>query len=282
MTPPEQAARDIRLYVQRYDPEREGSRRWWQEYPLHVTAGMTVLEGLHAVKEEQDATICYRFSCRMGVCGSCGMLINGKLALACNTQILHVADRTLALAPMPNFDVVRDLVPDLGPLFEKHQSVEPYLQRPDLDELENPTGEFLQTKEQLDEYLQFSCCIRCGLCVASCPTVATDERYIGPMALAQAERYNTDRRDGGFHSRKHVVGATGGAFSCHYAGECSNVCPKGVDPARAIQRLKRDLVFDYLRLRRGREPSPVLGTPKDAQRRPEIPEAPPHSVESAP
>ncbi len=269
---------EITVYVDRYDPEREQSPRWRQEYALHVEPGMTVLDGLHTVKEAQDPTLCYRFSCRMGVCGSCGMLINGKLSLACNTQILEVTRRVLTVAPMPNFDIVRDLVPDLAGFFRKHDSVQPYLQREDEEELEGPTGEYFQAPEEVLRYLQFSYCIRCGLCVAACPTVATDDSYIGPMALAQAHRYDADTRDAGFHSRKQVVGAGGGAFSCHYAGECSNVCPKGVDPARAVQLLKRGLVLDYLRLLRRRDPSHVMGPDEHAQRLPDIPPPPPHTV----
>jgi len=274
----EHEPRDIIICIDRYDPEREESPCWRQQYTLHVEPGMTVLDGLHALKEMQDSTLCYRFSCRMAVCGSCGMLINGRPALACNTQILEVTKRVLTVAPMPNFDVVRDLVPDLRGFFERHRSVQPHLQRQDEQELENPTGEFFQSPEQLLNYLQFSYCIRCALCVSACPTVSTDDKYIGPMALSQAHRYNADSRDAGFHDRKEAVAGRGGAFSCHYAGECSNVCPKGVDPARAIQLLKRELVFDYLRLRRHREPSAVLEPPEDVERRPEIPEPPPHTV----
>ncbi|MFQ5809829.1 MAG: succinate dehydrogenase/fumarate reductase iron-sulfur subunit [Armatimonadota bacterium] len=276
----EHEPRDITVYIDRYDPERDEQPRWRQEYALHVAPGMTVLDGLHALKETSDSTICYRFSCRMAVCGSCGMMINGRPALACNTQILEVTDRVLTVAPMPNFDVVRDLVPDLGSFFQKHKSVLSHLRRPDEQELENPTGEYFQSPEQLLKYLQFSYCIRCALCVSACPTVATDDGYLGPMALAQAHRYSADSRDAGFDARKQVVSDRGGAFSCHYAGECSNVCPKGVDPARAIQLLKRDLVFDYLRVRRRREPSAVLGPPEHAERQPDVPEAPPHTVET--
>jgi len=270
---------EITVCIDRYDRERKGSPRWRQQYTLQVEPGMTVLDALHALKETQDATLCYRYSCRMAVCGSCAMLINGRPALACNTQIQEVAGRTLTLAPMPNFDVVRDLVPDLTRFFEKHRSVQPYLQREDQEELENPSGEYFQSLEQLVNYLQFSYCIRCGLCVSACPTVATSDQYIGPMALAQAHRYNADSRDGGFRSRKTVVDSSSGVFSCHYAGECSNVCPKGVDPARAIQLLKRELVLDYLRLRRPRRPSPLCGPPEHAARLPDIPEPPPRTVD---
>lgn len=270
-------ARSIVFVVERYDPQRERPR-WQQRYTLEVEPGMTVLDGLHALKETQDPTLCYRFSCRMAVCGSCGMLINGRPMLACNTQILEVANEVLTVAPMPNYNVIRDLVPDLTGFFDKHRSVQPYLQRPDAEEQESPTGEYFQTPEQLVRYLQFSYCIRCGLCVSACPTVATSDLYLGPMALGQAQRYNSDSRDGGFDQRKMVVDSAGGAFSCHYAGECSNVCPKGVDPARAIQILKRELVVDYLRLRRERAPAGLCGPPEKVERLPDIPEPPARTV----
>ncbi len=272
-----QEKREITVYIDRYDPERAENPRWRQKYTLLVEPGMTVLDGLHLLKETQDPTLSYRFSCRMAVCGSCGMLINGKPMLACNTQILQVADKVLTIAPMPNYDIIRDLVPDLTLFFEKHRSVQPYLQRRDVEELENPTGEYFQSPEQLVAYLQFSYCIRCGLCVSACPTVATFEEYLGPMALAQAFRYCADSRDEGFDSRKEVVDSPGGVFSCHYAGECSNVCPKGVDPARAIQLLKRELVLDYFRLRR-RIVAELCGPPEHAERRPDVPEPPPRTV----
>ena len=101
----------------------------------------------------------------------------------------------------------------------------------------------MQTPEELIGYLQFSYCIKCGLCMTACPTVATDTEYLGPMALTAAQRYNADSRDQGLVQRAGLLEAAGGAFHCHYAGECSRVCPKGVDPARAIQLLKRTLVF---------------------------------------
>ncbi len=226
----------------------------------------------------------------MGVCGSCGMLINGRPCLACNTQILEVtgsrevsdsqevSDSRLVLAPMPNYAVIKDLVPDLTSMFEKHASVRPYIQRKGAD---GDTAEFIQTPEELERYLQFTYCIRCGLCVSACPTVASDRAYLGPMPLAQAHRYNNDSRDEGFAERKGIAGSSAGAFRCHYAGECSNVCPKGVDPARAIQLLKRDLVFSYLKLLK-RRPCAELskGPPPDARRRPDIPQAPPYTVKA--
>lgn len=268
-------ARDILFHVRRFDPEQDSKPRW-QDYTVRVEPGMTVLDGLHRIKESLDPTLSWRYSCRMGVCGSCGMLINGRPRLACNTQIFDVTRSRLVLAAIPNYAVVKDLVPDLSPMFEKHVSVHPYIERKDIGE---EAAEFIQTPEELERYLQFSYCIRCGLCVSACPTVASDRFYLGPMPLAQAHRYNSDSRDDSFSERKKVAGASHGAFRCHYAGECSNVCPKGVDPARAIQLLKRDLVFSYLRLLK-RRPCAQLskGPAADAKRRPDIPQAPPHTV----
>lgn len=268
--------RDIFFHIRRFDPERDENPHW-EQYAVKVESGMTILDGLHQIKQDQDSSLSWRFSCRMGVCGSCAMLVSGRPMLACNTQILDITDQALTLAPLPNFDVIRDLVPDLTRLFEDHVAIGPYIQRQDVEEMENPTGEFFQTPHELEEYLQFTYCIKCGCCMAACPTMATDREYLGPVALAQAYRYNTDSRDGGYEMRKGIVGAAHSAFNCHYAGECSNVCPKGVDPARAIQLMKRDLVLDYLKLKKRKKPCRVMGVHSDVERKPPIP-FPPYTV----
>ncbi len=268
--------KNVTYRVRRFDPDKDKAPHY-ESFTVRVSPGMTVLDGLHQVREEQDTTLSWRYSCRMGVCGSCGMLVNGKPMLACNNQILDISSKELVVAPLPNFDIIKDLVPDLGHLFEKHQSVRPYIHRDDESERENPTREYFQTAEELETYLQFTYCIRCGLCMAACPTVATDLEYLGPMPLAQSYRWNTDTRDEGFDKRKKIVGSSHGAFSCHYAGECSNVCPKGVDPARAIQHLKRRLVLDYFGLLKKKKGCDVVGKPC-APRNPAIPDAPKHTV----
>ena len=247
---------DIIFYIHRYDPEKDEGP-WKKQYTLQVERGMTVLDGLHKIKETQDPSLAFRFSCRMGVCGSCAMLINGKPMLACNTQILDVTEKILTVAPLPNFTIIRDLVPDLVPMFGVHASVQPHIKRSDVMEMENPTGEYFQTPRQLEEFLQFTYCIKCGACMAACPTMATDRKYPGPMPLTQAYRYNVDSRDDGGKDRNDIVATSHGAFNCHYAGECSNVCPKGVDPARAIQLMKKDLVRDYFNLNKKKVCAPV-------------------------
>ncbi|MBN2171850.1 MAG: succinate dehydrogenase iron-sulfur subunit [Candidatus Krumholzibacteriota bacterium] len=269
------------FHVRRYDPDHDAAPAW-KDYRVPVPPGMTVLDGLHYIKEHFDGTLAWRFSCRMGVCGSCAMLINGMARLACNTQILDVSRTALTIAPLPNYEIIKDLVPDLAPMFAHHASMKPWLIREDRDEILNPTGEYKQTREELEQYIQFTNCIKCGACLAACPTVATDPTYPGPMALAQAYRFCVDSRDGGLEERRDALDTPHGLYRCHYAGECSRVCPKGVDPARAIQLMKRNLVFSYLKLVRRREPSQLLTGPvPGAERRSEIPAPPPFTVEGA-
>jgi succinate dehydrogenase / fumarate reductase iron-sulfur subunit len=271
------AVREVSFHITRYNPESDPAP-YVNAYTIPVREGMTVLDGLHYIKENLDATLAWRYSCRMGVCGSCGMLLNGRPTLACNTQILHIATTDLTVGPLPNFDIVRDLVPDLTTMLDKHRELKPYVTRADEDEINDPAGEFYQSPEELEAYLQFTYCIKCGCCMAACPTLATDARYLGPMPLAAAQRYNRDTRDDGRGERNKLTGGAGGAFRCHYAGECSRVCPKGVDPAKAIQILKRQLVLDYLHLARHRKPCRKLHGPGQGKPLPNVPAAPARTV----
>ncbi len=273
---------EVIFRVRRFDPAVDHEARW-EEYRLPYTPGMTVLDGLKKIKETQSPTLAWRSSCRMGVCGSCGMFVNGRPRLACNTQITELNTNLVVVAPLPNFNTVRDLVPDLMPMFDAHAALQPHIIRDDVDEQYRPTGEFLQSIEEVEEYLQFSYCIKCGCCMAACPTYATDSTYSGPMPLAQAHRYNTDTRDVGFKARKPRLAGEQGPWRCHYAGECSRVCPKGVDPAKAIQLMKREMVLDYLHLLRHGCPAKVSKGPvAGVKRREGIPDAPTPTIPNAP
>jgi len=264
--------KQVVFHLRRYEPGKDRTPRW-EQHRIEVTTGMTVLDGLWKVKELYAPTLAWRSSCRMGICGSCGMLINGRPRLACNTQIAELKSDVVAVGPLPNFGIIKDLVPDLQPMFATHRDLMPYLVREDVKEQEEPTGEYWQTPHELEQYLQFSYCIKCGCCMAACPTVATDALYAGPMPLAQAHRYNVDTRDGGFVKRREMLSGGSGPWRCHFAGECSQVCPKGVDPAKAIQLMKQELVFDLLKLRRRRPAAAVAATPC-GKRREDIPAAP--------
>lgn len=269
--------KEVTYRVRRFDPDKDRAPHW-EEYRIPYAPGMTVLDGLWLVKELHAPTLAWRSSCRMGVCGSCGMLINGSPRLGCNTQISELASTTVAVGPLPNFNIIKDLVPDLMPMLETHRQLLPFIVRDDHEEMEKPSGEFWQSPEELEHYLQFSYCIKCGCCMAACPTYATDPVYSGPMPLAQAHRYNSDSRDNGFAHRRQVLEGERGPWRCHFAGECSRVCPKGVDPAKAIQLMKRELVADYFKLREQRCPARLAETPKGVARREGIPEAPAPTV----
>jgi succinate dehydrogenase / fumarate reductase iron-sulfur subunit len=269
----------IDFEIRRFNRETD-TKHQWKRYQVNTHAGMTVLEGLHQIQEQQDATLSWRYSCRMGICGSCAMIINGSPGLACNTQIRDVNASTVRLQSLFNFPVVKDLVPDLTAMFEKHSGLNTYLVRHDTLETEALKSELAQSPEELMQYLQFSHCTKCGACMAACPTVAIDRDFLGPMPLTAAHRYNVDSRDDGFEERKSKIGALHGAFNCHYAAECSSVCPKGVDPARAIQLMKRDLILDLLRLRRKRAAASLAPSPSAAKPRENIPHTPEFTVKS--
>jgi succinate dehydrogenase / fumarate reductase iron-sulfur subunit len=210
-----------------------------KNYEVPSEPGMTVLSALLYAKEKIDHSIAIRFSCRMACCGSCGMKINGVPKLACYTQVTEYGNRPITIEPLDHYPLVRDLVTDFDGFFQKHNHISPFLIRKDKNEQDSLESEYQQSASELDDFLQFSGCIKCGLCNAACPTVATDPLFTGPQALGQAYRYVADSRDEGTKERVGLVDHRHGVWRCHFAGACSYVCPKGVDPALGIQRLKK-------------------------------------------
>ena len=269
--------KNIVFEVLRYDPEKGETPRL-QEFIVPTVKGMTVLDGLHWIKENKDRTLSWRSSCRMGICGSCGMFINGLPRLACTNQISHLHSDRVVIKPLPNFGIIRDLVPDLETLFDKHRAVKPYLIRNDQVEQNRPTAEYFQSEEELVNYIQFAYCIKCGCCVSACPTAATSKDYIGPQALTQGGRYLEDSRDEGCAEHSDAVYSSHGVYRCHFAGACSQVCPKGVDPGLAIQLAKQDAFLKTIRIRKVKAASAVTHPVKDWQPKADIPKAPEPTV----
>jgi succinate dehydrogenase / fumarate reductase iron-sulfur subunit len=260
--------KDITFRVQRFNPEKD-AKPYLQEFSVPVKRGTTILDGLLYIKENLDSSLAFRTSCRMGVCGSCGMLINEYPHLACHTQVEEFHAGTLTIKPLPNMPIIKDLVPALDTLFEKHRSIKPFMIRSDQTEMENPTAEYLQRPQELDEFLQFTYCIKCGLCIAACPTSASDRSFLGPQALGQAYRYCADSRDEGRDRRLAVVEAEHGLWNCHFAAACSEACPKGVDPALAIQLLRRKVTARAIGAGKTAKAAPVAGPA--AKSKPRIP-----------
>jgi succinate dehydrogenase / fumarate reductase iron-sulfur subunit len=226
----------ITLRIAKYNPQQDTERKF-MEFNIPYEKWTTVLEGILEVKKTFDHSVAVRYSCRQATCGSCGMIINGKPRLACFTKISELNSNVVTVEPMNNFPIIRDLAVKFERLFDTHHKVKPYLIRDDT-EITAEEKEFLQSPEELEKYIQFSNCIKCGLCNSACPTMATDSSFVGPQALAQAYRYLADSRDKGKDSRLKIIDDSHGIWRCHFAGSCSQVCPKGVDPAMGIQLLR--------------------------------------------
>jgi len=237
-------AETIRLEVARYRPEEE-TEPTFETFEVPCRKDWVVLDALNYIKDRLDGTLSYRWSCRMGVCGSCGMMVNGEPKLTCATFLTHYLPGPVRVEPLRYFPVVRDLVIEMTDFVVKLQSVKPWLIRADEKPLSD--GEYLQTPEQLDNYKQFSMCINCLLCYAACPVYGLDQHFIGPAAIALAQRYNQDSRDQGASERLSILSQHEGIWGCTFVGECTKACPKHVDPAGAIQQYKLSATKEWFK-----------------------------------
>jgi succinate dehydrogenase iron-sulfur subunit len=227
--------------VTRFDPDRDEVPKT-QSYEIPVQGDWKVLDALNYIKDEVDPTLSHRWSCRMAVCGSCGMMVNGEPKLTCKDALSHYGD-TVEVEPLANFPVVRDLVVELDGFMERFKKVKPWIIRAKEKAVEE--GTYRQTPQELADFKQFSMCINCMLCYSACPVVGHDPHFLGPAAIALGHRYNMDSRDEGSSERNAVLLEEGGVFSCSYANECSEVCPKNVDPAAAVNQAKLNGLVDW-------------------------------------
>jgi fumarate reductase iron-sulfur subunit len=233
--------RKRRFVVTRFDPDRDAEPRT-QSYDVPCRPDWKVLDALNYIKDELDPTLSHRWSCRMAVCGSCGMNVDGKPTLTCKQPVEGYGD-TVEVEPLSNFPVIRDLVVELEGFMDKLRRVKPWILR--AKQLAAEDGPVRQTPEELEQFKHFSYCINCMLCYAACPVVANEPEFLGPAAIALGHRYNLDSRDEGAPERNEVFRGEGTIFSCSYANECSEVCPKHVDPAAAINQAKFNAVIDW-------------------------------------
>jgi len=234
----------ITLEVFRYLPDGDASPTF-QSYEVPLRKEWVVLDALNWIKDTVDGTLSYRWSCRMGVCGSCGMMVNGEPKLTCAAFLRDYAPGPIKVEPLAHFPVERDLVVTLQGFVDKLRSVRPYLIRKKDKPLAE--GEYLQTPAELARYKQFTLCINCTLCYSACPVVGHEPNFVGPAALALAQRYNADSRDEGKDERMDVVASDDGVWGCTFVGECTTVCPKHVDPAGAIQQAKVEAMLDWFK-----------------------------------
>ncbi len=234
----------INLEVFRYRPE-EGEETSIQSYEVPYRTDWVVLDALNYIKDELDGTLSYRWSCRMGVCGSCGMMVNGEPKLTCAAFLRDYFPNPIRVEPLKNFPVIRDLVINIDDFMGKLEAVKAWL----VPKEEKPIseGENLQTPAELAHYKQFSMCINCMLCYSACPVYGHDPNFIGPAAIALAQRYNLDSRDGAADERAEVIFSHEGIWKCTFVDDCTRVCPKDVDPAGAIQQAKVAATKDWFK-----------------------------------
>jgi succinate dehydrogenase / fumarate reductase iron-sulfur subunit len=223
----------VQIRIQRFDPETDPAPHY-DKFEILTKPGMTVLDALFRVLEEKDGSLTFRYSCRSAVCGSCAMFINGRPRLACETQ-LSTMDSIVTIGPLPHLPVVRDLIVDLQPYYQKLDMVKPYFEAQE----SYPEKEFIQTpkdREAIDTAID---CIDCGACFSSCPLTWTDPKYPGPAAFVKSYRFIADTRDTGKSERLKAVGCEDGVWRCHTVFNCADSCPKSINPTNFIQQLKR-------------------------------------------
>jgi len=229
--------------IYRYDPEQQ-AKPFLQEYNINLKeCGPMILDALVKIKDEVDTTLAFRRSCREGICGSCAMNINGKNGLACLVYI-EANQKAIEIQPLPHQYVLKDLIPDLCNFYNQYKSIEPWLKRKDTKA--PGEKEYFQSKEDralLDGMYE---CILCACCMTSCPSYWWNpEYYLGPAVLMQAYRWVADSRDQFTNERLAWVNDTMKLYRCHGIMNCTNCCPKGLDPAKAIVNLKEQIASSY-------------------------------------
>ncbi len=230
----------IELNILRFNPEVD-TKPYMQNYKIenNLIAGKMLLDAILAVKNHLDPTLCMRRSCREGVCGSDGMNINGKNGLACITPLSKFKDKPITLQPLPGMPVIRDLIVDLSNFFKQYKKVQPFLkngsQLPSHERLQSP-----EDREKLDGLYE---CILCACCSSSCPSYWWNpEKFVGPAAALQAARFINDSRDDATKERLEDLEDAYSVFRCRSVMSCADVCPKDLNPTKAISDIRHKLL----------------------------------------
>jgi len=234
---------NLTFEIYRYSA-KEGEKPYIQGYKVNVKeCAPMVLDALFKIKDEQDSTLSFRRSCREGICGSCAMNINGENTLACLKPIDEAvgADGKVKIYPLPHMKVIRDLIPDLSNFYKQHKSVQPWLQRTDEGQAKGG-AEILQSRDDRAKLDGLYECILCACCSTSCPSYwwNGDEKYLGPAILLQAYRWIADSRDQARFERLAALAEEElKIYACHTILNCTKVCPKHLNPALAIAKIKK-------------------------------------------
>mmetsp|Transcript_21167 Transcript_21167/g.58859 ORF Transcript_21167/g.58859 Transcript_21167/m.58859 type:complete len:310 (+) Transcript_21167:99-1028(+) len=236
--------------VYRWDPEQENQKPYLSTYPVDLNdCGPMILDALLKIKNEQDPSLTFRRSCREGICGSCAMNIQGTNTLACLAYIDEDTSKATKIYPLPHMYVLKDLVPDMGNFYEQYRSIEPWLQTseeetprasPGADGNTKLQGEFLQSKQDRAKLDGMYECILCACCSTSCPSYWWNaDKYLGPAVLMQAYRWIEDSRDTSTSKRLEELDDAFKLYRCHTIMNCTKVCPKHLNPGKAIAQIKK-------------------------------------------
>lgn len=226
--------------IYRWSPEVLGQKPYIATYPVKLSeCGPMVLDALVKIKNEQDPGLTFRRSCREGICGSCAMNINGTNTLACLSYIDKTSTKPTKIYPLPHMYVVKDLVTDMSNFYEQYKSIEPWLHTTKNPKMKGAT-EWLQTKEDRKKLDGMYECILCACCSTSCPSYWWNaDTYLGPAVLMQAYRWIEDSRDQNTDERLAQLDDAFKLFRCHTIMNCTKVCPKHLNPGKAIANIKK-------------------------------------------
>ena len=241
-------AKDLHFKIYRYHPEQD-QKPYVQEFHLDLSkagmgakkSSMMLLDALILLKE-QDDTLAFRRSCAQGVCGSDGMNINGKNGLACVTPLADLAcHKPIVLRPLPGFPVIRDLIVDMTQFYRQYETIKPYL----MNDTTAPAKERLQSITERDKLDGLYECILCACCTSSCPSYWWNpDKFLGPAALLQASRFIEDSRDTHTQERLEQLSDAYKLYRCRSIMNCTTVCPKGLNPNKAIANIRKKMLHD--------------------------------------
>jgi succinate dehydrogenase / fumarate reductase iron-sulfur subunit len=229
----------VTFRIRRFNPEADTDAHW-EDYTVECYPTDRVLDGLHAIKADHDGTLTFRRSCGHGICGSDAMRINGLNRLACKTLVKDLdTSSPVTVEAIKGLPLEKDLVVDMEPFFQAYREIKPFL----MTNGQEPTKERIQSPEERARFDDTTKCILCAACTTSCPVFWTDGQYFGPAAIVNAHRFIFDSRDEGASTRLEILNDKEGVWRCRTTFNCTEACPRGIQITKAIQEVKRAVIF---------------------------------------